>query len=78
MESWKDTKIGTKCKASNWDGSGAFTVRSSVGKNKEKWATITGLSENRLFSHCYRGRLEWKYPALFIIGWAMEGKHKPP
>lgn len=54
MESWKDIKIGTKCLAPNWNSLGQFNARSSVGKNKEKWATITGLSENRLFSHIYR------------------------
>lgn len=65
MESWKDIKIGTKCLASNWDGSGQFNARGSVGKNKEKWATITGLSENRLLSLTpLWSEPVWKYPAF--------------
>lgn len=43
MESWKDIKIGTKCSASNWDGSGQFNARSSVGKKQAEVGYYDGL-----------------------------------
>jgi len=51
----KTQKWEQSAKLPVWDRLGPFTALSSVGKNKEKWATVTRFSGNRLLLHSYRG-----------------------
>ena len=59
-------------------GDSMRAARCGHKKQGEVGLLLRGLSENRLFSHSYRGRLVWKYPALFIIHTAMGGTQRKP